>query len=74
MLATELPETTKQKIENEREKIMNQCWKKVKNILRWKKNILKLLAEALLQKNSLQKEEINHIFINQVSPYTPLLG
>ena len=24
-LATELPETTKQKIENEREKIMNQC-------------------------------------------------
>ncbi|KLL05318.1 MAG: ATP-dependent zinc metalloprotease FtsH [Mycoplasmataceae bacterium RV_VA103A] len=70
----ELPEVAKQKIEQEREKIMNQCWKKVKTILRQKKRILDLLAEALLAKNSLQKDDINYIFVNQVSPYTPLLN
>ena len=74
MLTAELPETAKQKIENEREKIMNQCWKKVKEILRQKRRVLNLIAEALLTKNSLQKEEINYIFINQISPYTPLLN
>ncbi|CAG8686480.1 252_t:CDS:1, partial [Ambispora gerdemannii] len=73
MLATELPETAKQKIENEREKILSQCWKKVKTTLQQKKRVLDLLAAILLQKNSLQKEEINYIFINQISPYTPLL-
>ena len=33
----ELPEKAKEKIENEREKIFNECWKNVKNILRQKK-------------------------------------
>src|SRR3954451_5812235 len=61
-ILSELPEIAKQKIENEREKIINQCWKKVKSILRRKKKTLELLAEILLQKNSLQKEEINYIF------------
>jgi len=73
-IATELPETTKQKIEAEREKILSQCWKKVKTILRQKKKILSLLAEELLKKNSLRKEEIDFIFINQISPFTPLLN
>ncbi|CAI2162067.1 11676_t:CDS:2 [Funneliformis geosporum] len=73
-IATELPETTKQKIEAEREKILNQCWKKVKTILRQKKKLLSLLAEELLKKNSLRKEEINFIFVNQISPSTPLLN
>jgi len=69
-----LPESTKQKIENEREKILSQCWKKVRKILRQKKQVLKLLAEILLEKNSLHKDEINYIFINQISPYIPLLN
>ena len=72
-IAAELPETTKQKIEEEREKILNQCWKKVKAILRQKKQVLSLLAEVLLKKNSLLKEEIDFIAINQISPFTPLL-
>ena len=70
----ELPETAKQKIEEEREKIMSRCWKKVKEIMRKKIKVLKLLAEILLEKNSLQKEDINYIFINQISPFTPLLN
>ena len=73
-IATELPETTKQKIEAEREKILNQCWKKVKTILRQKEKLLSLLAEELLKKNSLRKEEIDFIFINQISPFIPLLN
>jgi cell division protease FtsH len=70
----ELPETAKQKIEKEREKIMDQCWKKVKDILQKKRLVLRLLAEELLKKNSLQKEDINYIFVNQISPYIPLLN
>ncbi|MCE8167832.1 MAG: AAA family ATPase [Candidatus Moeniiplasma glomeromycotorum] len=70
----ELPEVAKQKIEKEREKIMKQCWKKVKMILRKKRRILDLFAAELLVRNSLQKEDINYIFINQLSPYTPLLN
>jgi len=70
----ELPESAKQKIEEEREKIMSHCWKKVKEILRKRRKVLKLLAEILLEKNSLQKEDINYIFINQISPFTPLLS
>jgi len=73
-IATELPETTKQKIEAEREKILNQCWKKVKTILRQKKNTLSLIAETLIIKNSLQKEEIDFILINQISPFISLLN
>ncbi|WNE40835.1 MAG: ATP-dependent zinc metalloprotease FtsH [Mycoplasmataceae bacterium] len=73
-ISPELPETTKQKIENEREKIMNTCWAKVKLVLKKKKRVLNLFAEILLEKNSLQKEEINYIFINQISPYILLLN
>ncbi|WNE40274.1 MAG: ATP-dependent zinc metalloprotease FtsH [Mycoplasmataceae bacterium] len=73
-ISPELPETTKQKIENEREKIMSQCWKRVKYILKKKKRILDLFAEILIEKNSLQKEDINYIFINQISPYIHLLN
>jgi cell division protease FtsH len=70
----ELPEVAKQKIEKEREKIMKQCWKKVKDILQKNRRVLNLLAEVLLEKNSLQKDDINYIFINQISPFIPLLN
>jgi ATP-dependent Zn protease len=53
---------------------MNRCWKKVKSILWKKRRVLDLLAEILLKKNSLQKEDINYIFINEISPYIPLLN
>ncbi|MCE8163767.1 MAG: AAA family ATPase [Candidatus Moeniiplasma glomeromycotorum] len=70
---SELPETTKQKIEHEREKIMNQCWKRVRQILIQKRKILDLLAVALLTKSTLQKEEISYIFYTQTLPNTLLL-
>jgi ATP-dependent Zn protease len=53
---------------------MDRCWKKVKKILRQKRKVLNLLAEILLERNSLSKEDINYIFINEISPYTPLLN
>src|ERR1044072_5555412 len=39
-LPPHLPETTKQKIENEREKILNQCWQKTRSILRRNQHLL----------------------------------
>lgn len=71
---SELSEAAKQKFENEREKILNQCWKKVRSILRQKKKVLSLLAEILLKKNSLRKDDIDFIFINQISPDLRLLN
>ncbi|KLL02335.1 MAG: cell division protein FtsH [Mycoplasmataceae bacterium RC_NB112A] len=67
-IPSELPETAKQKIEQEREKIMNQCWKKVRQILTRKRRILELFAVALFAKNTLLKEEINYIFYTQCLP------
>ena len=69
----ELSEKTKEKITAEKEKILSKCWKKVRFILRNKRFVLTLLAEELLRKNSLLQEEINYIFTNQISPFTPLL-
>jgi len=71
---SQLSEKYKEKIENEQKKIFNQCWKKAKNILKQRKITLVLLAEALLKKKSLQKEEIDFIFINNFFPYVPLLN
>ncbi len=53
---------------------MNQCWKKVRQILLQKKRILDLLATALLTKNTLQKEEVNYIFYTQILPNSLLLN
>ncbi|RHZ35513.1 AAA family ATPase [endosymbiont GvMRE of Glomus versiforme] len=72
-LADELPESTKQKIENERTKILDKCWTRVKSILQKKKKILDLFAEILLKKNTLYREEINYIFVNHISPFVSLL-
>jgi cell division protease FtsH len=69
----ELSEKTKEKIAAEKEKILSKCWKKVRFILQNKRLVLSLLAEELLRKNSLLQEEINYIFINQISPFIPLL-
>ncbi|MCE8162923.1 MAG: AAA family ATPase [Candidatus Moeniiplasma glomeromycotorum] len=69
-IPAELPEISKQKIEQEREKIMSQCWKSVRRILSQKRRVLDLLAAALITKNTLYKEEINYIFYTQVAPGT----
>ncbi|MDR1670866.1 MAG: AAA family ATPase [Spiroplasmataceae bacterium] len=73
-ISPELPETAKQKIENERERIIGHCWKRVKLILRQKKRVLNLFAEILIERDSLQKEDIGYIFFNQISPYILLLN
>ena len=70
----ELPEKFKEKIANEREKIINQCRKKAQLILQKGKATLSLLANILLEKNSLSVEETNYIFTNQISPFVPLLN
>jgi len=70
---SQLSEKYKKEIENERKKIFNQCWKRVKNILKQRRKTLVILAEELLKKNSLQREEINFIFVNNFPPYVPLL-
>lgn len=69
----EMSEIKRQKIEKETEKILDQCQQKAQKIIQKKKNILSLLAKALVEKNTLQKEEINYIFVNQRLPYIPLL-
>lgn len=43
-------------------------------MLRQKKKVLSLIAETLLIKSSLLKEEIDFILINQTSPFIPLLN
>ena len=69
----ELSESSRQKIEKETEKLLKQCYQKAQIILREKKKILDLLAQALVEKNTLQKEEIYYIFLNEKFPAQALL-
>jgi cell division protease FtsH len=69
----ELSESKRQKIEKEIEKILSHCQQKARQILQDKKNILHLFAQALVEKGTLQREEINYIFVNQKLPYIALL-
>lgn len=61
----EFSDISRQKIESEVKKILNECQVKARRILQGKRKILDLIAQALVRKNTLQKEEINYIFINQ---------
>ncbi|RHZ37210.1 AAA family ATPase [endosymbiont GvMRE of Glomus versiforme] len=62
---SELSEMARQKFENERWKILSECQQKVRQILQEKKKALDLLAQALIAKNTLHREEIYYIFINE---------
>jgi cell division protease FtsH len=63
----------KDAIENERKKIINFCTKKVELIMKDKIELLKLFAKILLEKCTIQKEDIIYIFANKVSPYSKIL-
>jgi cell division protease FtsH len=69
----ELSENSRQKIEKETEKLLHQCYQKAQKILQAKRKILDLLAQALVEKNTLQKEEIYYIFLNEKLPNQLLL-
>ena len=69
----ELSQSSRQKIEKETEKILQQCYQRAKNILQEKRKVLDLLAKALVEKNTLQKEEIYYIFLNEKLPEQALL-
>lgn len=69
----ELSENSRQKIEKETEKILQQCYQRAQNILQEKRKVLDLLAKALVEKNTLQKEEIYYIFLNEKLPGQALL-
>jgi cell division protease FtsH len=69
----ELSENSRQKIEKETEKILQQCYQRAQNILQEKRKVLDLLAKALVEKNTLQKEEIYYIFLNEKLPEQALL-
>ena len=69
----ELSENSRQKIEKETEKILQKCYQKAQNILQEKRKILDLLAKTLVEKNTLQKEEIYYIFLNEKLPEQALL-
>ncbi|RHZ36511.1 AAA family ATPase [endosymbiont GvMRE of Glomus versiforme] len=69
----ELSEAARQKFENERWKILSECQQKVRQILQEKRKSLDLLAQALITKNTLHREEIYYIFINERLPEQVLL-
>src|SRR6266487_3836251 len=62
---SELSEAAKEKFEKERERILQECQEKVKKALLEKKTVLQSLAENLLEKKILNREEIYHIFEQQ---------
>jgi ATP-dependent Zn protease len=68
-----LSEAARQKFENERWKILSECQQKVRQILQEKRKSLDLLAQALITKNTLHREEIYYIFINERLPEQVLL-
>lgn len=69
----DLSEASRQKVEKESEKILQECYQKARKILQEKKKILDLLARALVEKNTLQKEEIYYIFANESFPHLKFL-
>ena len=64
----ELSEVARQKFENERQKILKACQEKVRNILGKKRKLLDLLAQALIEKNTLDRQEIYYLFQNSLEP------
>jgi cell division protease FtsH len=66
-------EASRQKVEKESEKILQECYQKARKILQEKRKVLDLLAQALVEKNTLQKEEIYYIFANESFPHSKYL-
>ena len=66
-------EASRQKVEKESEKILQECYQKARKILQEKRKVLDLLAQSLITKNTLHREEIYYIFINERLPEQELL-
>jgi ATP-dependent Zn protease len=64
----------KLKPEEEETKILNECFEKAKKIISANREALDLLAQILLERKTIYKEDIDYIFFNKVSPYTKLLN
>lgn len=48
-------------IDQEQRKIINECYEKTKKIISENRDLLKLIAEALLEKETITKEEIDYL-------------
>ena len=55
-------------IDQEQRKIIDECYTKAKKIISENKDLLKLIAEALLEKETLTKEEIDYLVENKCLP------
>ena len=55
-------------IDQEQRKIINECYEKTKKIISENRDLLKLIAEALLQKETITKEEIDYLVKNGTLP------
>ena len=55
-------------IDQEKRKIINECYDLAKKIITENKDLLKLIAEALLEKETLTKEEIDYLVENKCLP------
>ena len=49
-------------------KIINECYEKTKKIISENRDLLKLIAEALLEKETITKEEIDYLVKNGTLP------
>ena len=56
-----ISDTVAHEIDEEMRKIINECYAKTKKILTENKDLLKLLAETLLDKETITKEEIDYL-------------
>lgn len=64
----------KETLERERKRILVSCTKKVELIMRDKIELLELFARLLLERGTIQREDIVYAFANKISPYSKLLG
>ena len=55
-------------IDQEQRKIINECYEKTKKIISENRDLLKLIAEALLEKETITKEEIDYLVKNGTLP------
>ena len=55
-------------IDQEQRKIINECYDLAKKIISENKDLLKLIADALLEKETLTKEEIDYLVENKCLP------
>ena len=55
-------------IDQEQRKIINECYEKAKKIISENRDLLKLIAEALLEKETITKEEIDYLVEHKCLP------